>query len=81
MACLNIVSLTNKYDEVEYLLSDKLFDIMILNETRLDETITDNMVNIDGYDIVRKDRTQNGGGVCLYFRSSINCKFRNYQTS
>ena len=77
MSCLNIVSLTNKFDEVEYLLSDQLLDIMALNETRLDETITDNMIDVDGYDIVRKDRNRNGGGVCFYLRSSINYKVRN----
>ena len=77
MACLNIVSLTNKFDEIDHLLSEKQLDIMALNETRLDSTIPDNMVNIDGYDVVRKDRTRNGGGVCIYLRSSINYKIRN----
>ena len=28
-------------------------------------------------DIVRKDRSRNGGGVCIYLRSSINYKVRN----
>jgi exonuclease III len=35
------------------------------------------MINLDGYDIVRKDRSRNGGGVCIYFRSSINYWVRN----
>jgi hypothetical protein len=25
---------------------------------------------IDGYDIIRKDRSRSGGGVCMYLRSS-----------
>ena len=45
---------------------------------RLDANITENMINLDGYDIVRKDRSRNGGGVCIYLRSSINYKVRNY---
>ena len=35
------------------------------------------MIDLDGYDIVRKDRSRNGGGVCIYLRSSINYKIRN----
>jgi hypothetical protein len=31
---------------------------------------------IDGYDIIRKDRSRNGGGVCMYLHSSINYRIR-----
>ena len=34
-------------------------------------------MNISGYDIVRKDRSRRGGGVCIYLRTSINYKIRN----
>ena len=34
------------------------------------------MINLDGYVVVRKDRSRNGGGVCIYLRSSINYKIR-----
>ena len=34
------------------------------------------MVSLDGYDVIRKDRSRNGGGVCIYLRSSINYKIR-----
>jgi hypothetical protein len=27
---------------------------------------------MNDYDIIRKDRSRNGGGVCIYLRSSIN---------
>ena len=30
------------------------------------------MIHVDGYDVIRKDRCRNGGGVCAYLRSSIN---------
>ena len=48
---------------------------MSFSETRLNSTIPDSLIHIDGYDIIRKDRSRNGGGVCIYLRSSIN-----YQT-
>ena len=77
MAFLNIVNLPKKIDEINCSMANKFIDLIAFNETRLDANITDNMINIDGYDVVRKDRSRNGGGVCIYLRSSINCKVRN----
>ena len=57
-------------------MSSKLLNIMSFSETRLDSKITDGMIHIDGYDIIRKDRSRNGGGVCIYLRNSINYQIR-----
>ena len=76
MASLNITSLMKHIHELSILLNDQYFDIVAINETRLDPTIADNLVQIDGYSILRKDRNRNGGGVCLYLRSTINYKIR-----
>ena len=76
MAFLNIVSLPKKIDEIRYSMSNKFVNLIAFNETRLDSNITDNMIYLEDYDIVRKDRTRNGGGVCIYLRSSINYKIR-----
>ena len=62
MAMLNIVSLPKHLDEIRLLLHDKKMDVLALNETRLDPTISDELVNVEGYDILRADRTRNGGG-------------------
>jgi exonuclease III len=53
------------------------FDVLTINETRLDSSIKDYEVGIVGYEIVRKDRNRNGGGVAIYIRNSINYKIRN----
>ena len=76
MAFLNIVSLPKRIDEINFSMSNKFIDLIAFNETRLDANITDNMINLDGYDVVRKDRSRNGGGVCIYLRSYINYKIR-----
>jgi hypothetical protein len=76
MAFLNIVSLPKRIDEINFSMSNKFIDLISSNETRLDANITDNMINLDGYVVVRKDRSRNGGGVCIYLRSSINYKIR-----
>ena len=76
MVFLNIVSLPRKIDEIRYSMFNKYIDLIGFNETRLDLNISDNMIDLNGYDIVRKDRSRNGGGVCIYLRSSINYKLR-----
>ena len=52
------------------MLSQNYFDILALNETRLDQYYTD--VCLQGYNIVRHNRNRSGGGVCIYVRKSIN---------
>ena len=52
------------------------FDIFALNETRLDSTISDGLVKISGFNIVRNDRSRKKGGVCIYLRDSSNHKIR-----
>ncbi|CAB4032681.1 RNA-directed DNA polymerase from transposon BS, partial [Paramuricea clavata] len=52
-------------------------DILVLNETRLDETISNSEISIDKYTLVRNDRTRHGGGVAMYIRNSINFNLRN----
>ena len=55
-------------------------DVIGLCETFLTCNISDNQIAIDGFDFIRKDRsdTQNktGGGIILYFRKSLDCKRR-----
>ena len=53
------------------------FDLLALNETRLDSAISNDIVKIRGYDIVRNDRSRKGGGVCIYLRSTISFTIRN----
>lgn len=55
-------------------MSDKVINVLAINETKLDDSIQNNEINIQGYDIIRRDRETNGrnGGITLYVRSSIN---------
>ncbi len=56
-------------DESKLFLQQLPFEILSLNETRLDETIQNNMVQIPGYEIIRRDTNRRGGG--LLFLSKI----------
>ena len=42
---------------------------------KLDESFFSMQVNIDGYNIFRSDRNAKGGGVLVYVRDDIPCKF------
>ena len=66
----------NKIDEIRHSICSKNIDLIAFNETRLDLSISDGLIHLDGYEVVRKDRSRNGGGVCIYLRSSINYKIR-----
>ena len=66
MAFLNIASLPKYIDELRLNMQHQYLDIaycMILNETRLDETISNSEISIDKYTLVRNDRTRHGGSV------------------
>ena len=54
------------------LITEYQFDVLAINETKLDSTVTDGLVRINGYILERKDRNINGGGVSLYIRENVN---------
>ena len=60
MACLNVNSLTKHIDELWYCsISNQCVDILAINKTKLDVSICDNEVTVEGYNIIRRDRSAN----------------------
>ena len=57
--------------EIRVLLSDFSFDILTINETKLDHTNLDCEIHINNYSIVCYDRNRYGGGVAIYVKNSI----------
>ena len=81
MASLNITSLLKHTDELRVFLNDQNIDVLAINETRLNESIFDQEVKVQGYDIIRRDRSTNGrfgGGVMLLhsFKHKLFCTHR-----
>ena len=71
---LNINSISSKFDDLKILISG-IFDILIITETKLDETYRISQFRIDGYSMpYRLDRNRNGGGVIIYVREDIPSK-------
>jgi hypothetical protein len=60
MGMLNITSLSKHIDEIRVILADECLDILALNETRLDNTINNQVMYISNYDLTRVDRSRTG---------------------
>ncbi len=76
IAHLNIRSLVKNIDQFRLYLHKQQFDVICINETRLDATVPSHEVGINGYEIVMKGGNRNGGGVAIYLRNSINYKIK-----
>ena len=78
---LNINSLFLKIDEIHAILDTKEFDMVFLNETKLDSFIPNTKVCHHGYNIQRRDRDysdsiglgKKGGGLIVYTKKYLNC--------
>ena len=68
---MNINSLLKQIDELRVLLANSSIDILAINESKIDDSIHDNEINIVGYIMVRNDRNRSGGGVVRYIRDTI----------
>ena len=64
---LNINSIYNKIDEIDNILSLN-YEIVMLNETKLDSSIPNAFYKNVNYNIIRLDRTRNGGGIIVFIR-------------
>ena len=69
---INLASLTKHIDELKIYLEKEPLDILSINESRLDETIITDFVNVPGYELITKNRNRTRGGVAIYHRSVLN---------
>ncbi len=76
LAHINICSLRNKLVEISDVLVTNNIHVLAVTETHLDQTFTDDVLNINGYNIYRKDKNKYGGGVAIYIQSHIPVKIR-----
>ena len=53
-------------------MNSKTIDILALNETRQEKSISNGQMYKSGYILERKDRNRNGEGVARFIRNTIN---------
>ena len=68
---ININSLLQKIDEARYIGNITNESIIGKSETKLDKTILSEELEVDGYELVRLDWSERGGGFACYIKSSI----------
>ena len=68
---LNINSLLSKIDELRAIAKKSRAAVIGITESKLNESVTDGEINIDGYEVIRSDRNRHGGGVACYIRNDI----------
>ena len=77
---LNINSIKGKFDLLKESIKDYI-DILIITETKIDESFTSNQFSMDGFKVpFRKDFDRNGGGVIIFVREDLACKELNTVT-
>lgn len=73
---ININSFRYKYNLLLDILRQRYIDVLFINETKLDDSFPTAQFNINGYNLYRKDRNINGGGLMAYVHDSIPSRMR-----
>lgn len=76
IASLNINSLLKHIDELRVCMSKQQVDILAINETKLDSDVPLDLISLEGYTWVSRNRNRSGGGVGFYIRNTINYRTR-----
>lgn len=71
MLHLNINSILNNLFEVDEPLHSNQFDLFLVRETKLDDTISNSFYINNNYLKIRVDRNRHGGGLLIFIKSSL----------
>ena len=63
-------SVTNKFSSLQQNFLSKI-DILLLSETKIDDSFPDSQFFAKGFKMYRKDRTKPGGGILLYVNENL----------
>ena len=71
---LNINTINDsKFHDIGHLLNNQLLDILIINESKLDEKTDSSHFQVDNYELLRRDRlVKGGGGVLVFVKRNLN---------
>ena len=70
---INVNGLKQKLSEISLLLNTVKLDLLAISETHLTSSVSNNQINIDGYNMVRSDRCdgRRGGGTLIYYHERL----------
>ena len=64
LAHININSIRNKFDQLVDYVKEK-FDVLMISETKIDDSFPTMPFHIEGYCVFRLDRNEYGGGILV----------------
>ena len=73
---LNINSVLSKIEELRLIAKNSEATVIGITESKLDETVLDGEINIEGYKLIRSDRNRHGGGVACYVNNNVSFNIR-----
>ena len=68
---LNINSMLPNIDEIRYIAKLISATVIELSETKLENVVLSSELEVEGYDLVRSDRSQRGGGAACFVKKCI----------
>ena len=71
---LNINSIQNKFEELKLLNNKLKSQIIVITETKIDESYPNAQFQLNGYEMYRKDRKKGGGGIITFVSTYIPSK-------
>ena len=73
LAHININSLRNKFESLKEIINENI-DILVVSETKLDNSYPDAQFHLPGFNSFRYDRDSLGGGIIAFIREDIPSK-------
>ena len=70
---LNINSIRNKIEPLKKIIQGNT-DILVLTETKIDESFPSKQFEIEGYSLFRSNNCADSGGILIYVRDDIPCR-------
>ena len=76
---INSITADGRLDQLSDICSTLNLDVLILTESKLDNTIPSHLISLPGYhEPLRRDRNRNGGGVLIYIAEHLIFNQKNY---
>ena len=77
---LNVNSLSSKIDEIRDIANRIKPALLGITESKLDSSVTNMEVSINGYSIIRNGRNRDGGGVACYVKNDCASILKTFST-
>ena len=68
---LNVNSLLSRIEKLKTLATNTNISVLGITETKLDYTVSNEELKIDGCNLLRSHRNKNGGGVACHIKNNI----------